>query len=646
MSSTHERARDRLREGELARSLATAESLVQLFDTVARLSENDVALRADNLSLTYGELDRLSRELATRLGTCGVGRGVRVALLVQRRPEIVVAILAILRAGGSYVPIDASYPTERRQLMISDSLASVVVAAQGVDVADVENVQTVLVALEFGRLDLEESRPHVEKGRRDLAKLSSLLELDRVESVDEAYVIYTSGSTGVPKGCSVSQGNVVSLLRAALPLFDVGVRDNWLLFHSCTFDFSVWEIWGALSTGATIVVADDAAVLDPAELLALCERHLVTVLCAVPSVFRPLARLLERERRGLEVRYIIFGGERVVLEDVRRAWRFCRPAHRPRMVNMYGITETTVHVTFKEILAEDLDGGHHSSPIGKPLPHLEVQIIGDDGHELPNGVVGEIVVGGAAVSHGYVGRPDLTAERFFSQAGKRWYKSGDLGVRWADGQLGHCGRVDDQVKVRGFRIELGEVESALSNLSCITSAAVVLLDEDGDARIGAVLVADDNKSPAEIRSSLRTTLPPYMVPAHVVLVNELPAGSSGKPDRNRLRELLYDSIGTPSLTAKPTASICRESDCSAESNVDRALTLAEVVDRVRTHWAEALGSNDFDDDEGFFDVGGDSMSIIAVYEALDLEFAAANLTVVDLYTYPSVEEIANRIRRT
>ncbi|HEY4593389.1 MAG TPA: amino acid adenylation domain-containing protein, partial [Thermoanaerobaculia bacterium] len=410
--------------------------------------------------LTYGELEARANRLARRLQARGVGPGDRVALLLERSAELVVAVLGVLKAGAAYVPIDPAYPAERVAFVRADSGAALLLTAADLEGLDAYGSERLAIPLD--------------------AELP-------------AYVIYTSGSTGTPKGVVVTHANVDRLFTATDPWFGFNAEDVWVLFHSYAFDFSVWELWGALRYGGRLLVLSFLESRDPEGFYRLLRDERVTVLNQTPSAFRQLVWAEEAVLGGappdLALRCVIFGGE--ALEPASLAPWFARYGDRkPRLINMYGITETTVHVTYRPLEEADLAGG---SRIGVPIPDLAVHLLDAFLRPVPLGVAGEIHVGGAGLAEGYLDRPGLTAERFvpdpFSGVpGARLYRSGDLARRRPDGDLEYLGRIDHQVKIRGFRIELGEIESALVRHPQVREAVVMARSDGADRSLVAYVV--------------------------------------------------------------------------------------------------------------------------------------------------------------
>ena len=500
------------------------ESLCELFlRSVAEHGER-VAVRDAERALTYRELERASRRLALTLIAAGVGPGHRVGLLLDRTVDVAVASLGAMRAAATYVPLDPAHPRARVEHVLGDAEIGQVVSDGTADHLLPEGVGVVRLA---GALPAARG------------------ELPEVAADAPAYVIYTSGSSGVPKGVLVSHANVVALLRNALPLFAFGPADVWTLCHSHAFDFSVWELWGALATGGSCVVVAPDVVRLPDELLALLADRAVTVLNQIPSAFRSLVGAYEQEAPALALRYVIFGGEGVDLSLVRRfRERADAAGSTPAFVNMYGITETTVHVTWKPL--GELTDDAARSPIGRALPHLEVAVLDDGLSPVADGQVGEMWVAGAGVAQGYLNRPELTRERFRELAvgggARRWYRTGDLARVLPGGELDYVGRNDDQVKLRGYRIELGEIEAVVGACREVSAAAVtVARTEGGDGFLVALLVPGPGQEEASVvravRAAAAAALAPYMVPQRLMLVPELPHTSSGKLDRAALPRL-------------------------------------------------------------------------------------------------------------
>jgi amino acid adenylation domain-containing protein len=503
---------------------AAAHSLPAAFRRVAERYAGQVAVRDSTRSLTYAELDAASDRLAVSLLAHGVARGAYAGLLIDRSVRTPVAILGMLKAGCAYVPLDPAYPRQRLRYMADDCGLRVLVGdstiARDCGLDD-------LMAIDGSAGPAQPTAPPEPAGPDD-----------------PAYVIHTSGSTGAPKGCVVSHGNVLALMRNTLPLFDVGPSDRWTLFHSASFDFSVWELWGALLTGGSAVCVPAEQAQSAEDLLALLARERVTVLNQVPSAFRALARTYAAAGAPpLALRYVVFGGESVDL-DVVRDFVASAGTGAPAMVNMYGITETTVHATFKLLGEHDCRAGI-ASPIGAPLPHVTISLRDEASQPVDPGQPGEMYVGGAGVATGYLNRPELTAERFVMldtpYGPRRFYRSGDL-ARDTGAGLEYLGRRDEQVKVRGYRIEPGEIEAVLRGHEDVRDVAVTTVRRGGGQALVACVVTARPVSREELPGRLRRyalgLLPDHMVPRQYLAVAVLPRTPSGKLDRRALRELV------------------------------------------------------------------------------------------------------------
>ncbi|WP_216214814.1 amino acid adenylation domain-containing protein [Amycolatopsis aidingensis] len=504
------------------------ESLVELLHSRVSETPEATALLAGGVRLSYADLDRAADRAADRLAAAGVRPGDLTGLLVERDAETIIWLLAILKHGAAYVPLDLSYPRERIRFIAEDSRLSFIVGARTA----------------AGRLGLSDQRlidpaePAADPvARREPGQAPS--------AGTTAYVIYTSGSTGKPKGCVITHGNVLALLAGALPRFAFTADDRWAIFHSFCFDFSVWELWGALATGATAVVVPWQTVLVSAELIEFLAEQRITVLNQVPSVFRYTAQAhAENGHPELPLRYVVFGGESVHLDTVRDFVKGAGP-YGPEMVNMYGITENTVHSTFKVLDAETLRSGS-ASPIGRPLPHVGVHVLTAERKPVPDGTPGELWLSGPGLSTGYLHREDLNKERFAElpfgpDSGMlRCYRTGDLVRRLPDGELEYLGRDDDQVKIRGFRIELREIETAIGSHPEVLDSAVCVVETASGPELAACLVCVDPGSDAladSVKERLRAILPAYMVPRMYLPVDRLPLTPSGKLDRSAVAAL-------------------------------------------------------------------------------------------------------------
>jgi amino acid adenylation domain-containing protein/non-ribosomal peptide synthase protein (TIGR01720 family) len=548
--------------GVLADSLSAPVSIPVLFaGQVARVPDA-VALRCGDQSWTYRGLDEASNRLAHLLVGHGAGPGRRVALLLPRSGEAIVAILAVLKTGATYVAVDPGVPESRMQFVLDDAapVAAVTTAElrSRLDGRD-------LVVVEFGDSAVD-GQP--------------VSALPGPAPDDIAYIIYTSGTTGTPKGVAIPHQNVTRLLEALSSDMELA-EQVWTQCHSLAFDFSVWEIWGALLYGGRVVVVPDAVVRSAEDFYALLVSERVDVLSQTPTAFYAL-QSVDVPGQQLSLKAVVFGGE--ALEPHRiRAWLQNHPGS-PRMINMYGITETTVHASFREVVEADTDNA--VSPIGRPLANLGFFVLDGWLQPVPAGVVGELYVAGSGLAYGYVGRAGLSGTRFvacpFGAPGARMYRTGDL-VRWsADGQLEYVGRADEQVKIRGYRIELGEIQAAFCELDGVEQAVVIAReDRAGDKRLVAYITG--SADPVSARAAVAERLPVYMVPAAVVAIDVLPLTVNGKLDTKALPAPEYQ-------------------------DVDSYRAPSDAVEEILAGiYAQVLGLERVGIDESFFELGGDSI---------------------------------------
>ena len=492
-----------------------ADSLADLFDRAAARWPDAVAVEDPERSLTYRGLAERADALAAELERRGVVPGDRVGLLLGRSVNVVVSILAALKAGATYVPLDPDYPAQRLSFMLADSAVAVVVG-------EPERIGT----LDLGAAAVVDPRAGLQAGTTAGS---------RSDPRAPAYVIYTSGSTGRPKGCVVTHGNVLELLRHALPLFEVGPAIGGRCSTRATSTSRSGSCGGRSPPAARWSWCRKPSPSRRPTSSSCCVDERITVLNQVPSVFRYLAAsYAEGGAPGLDLRYVVFGGESVDLDAV-RDFLAALPGPSPTVVNMYGITEITVHATFKALSAADVSGPVRS-PIGHPLPHLRIALLDEAGAPVPDGDVGEMWVSGSGLAQGYLNRPELTAQRFVVRDGVRYYRSGDLARALLSGELEYLGRNDAQVKRRGFRIELEEIEAALRSHPAVRDAGVAMVrNRHGVDLLVACYVATPECGSSELRAHVGAALPGHMVPDRYVVVGALPLMPSGKLDRAALR---------------------------------------------------------------------------------------------------------------
>jgi amino acid adenylation domain-containing protein len=584
----------------------------QLFEEQVERNPDAVALVYENQQLTYQQLNAKANQLAHYLRSLGVGADVLVGLCVERSLEMIVGVLAILKAGGAYLPLDSEYPQDRLSFMLEDAQVWVLLTQQQL-VQKLPEHTAELVCLDS---DWEKIAQKSESNPVNTATSSNL-----------AYVIYTSGSTGQPKGVLVNHSNVVRLFAATNSWYNFKSEDVWTMFHSYAFDFSVWEIWGALLYGGRLVIVPYFVTRSPQLFYELLSQEKVTILNQTPSAFRQLIQVEQSQETlgDLKLRLVIFGGEALEIKSL-QPWFEQHGDQSPQLVNMYGITETTVHVTYRPLSKADLHGS--ASVIGRPIPDLQVYVLDEHQKPVPIGVPGEMYVGGAGVTRGYVNRPQLTTQRFISNPfadnpKARLYKTGDLARYLPNGELEYLGRIDNQVKIRGFRIELGEIETLLAQHPDIWESVVVVReDEPGDKRLVAYVVPEVGQSPkaAEVRQFLANQLPSYMVPNTFVLLESLPLTSNGKVDRRALPKPELDSTRLDKYVAPRTPT-------------------EEILALI---WAQVLKVEQVGIEDNFFEIGGHSLLATQVVSRIRNTFKV-ELPLRDLFARATVAELAHLI---
>ena len=580
------------------------------FERRAGQMPEHIAVACGATTLTYRELNERANQVAAKLTQLGVEPEVRVALCLERSPEMVLAILAVLKAGGVYVPLDPATPTERLEFILKDSGAKVVLTQQNV-VGSLPSTTATIICLDAP------SSPCT----------GTYLVRPLVQPENTAYIIYTSGSTGRPKGVQVTHFNVVRLFQQTEKWFGFDEKDVWTLFHSYGFDFSVWEIWGALFYGGKLVVVPYLVSRAPEEFYEMVAREKVTVLNQTPSAFRQFiwAEQNARARRELKLRYVIFGGEALDLQTL-GPWFELHGDELPRLINMYGITETTVHVTYRVIRRSDLERGY-GSVIGVPIPDLRLYLLDAHLEPVPPGVTGEICVGGTGVARGYLNRPELTSERFVpdpyaSTPGATMYRSGDLARYGNDGELEYLGRSDAQIKIRGFRVETGEIESMLNQHPGVRESAVRLLSGTNreSARLVAYYVPKDNQlSESELRTHLSRYLPIYMVPSAFVSLSALPLNHNGKLDMRGLPAPVEPAAQAPSVEFVAPGNATEHS-------------MAGI-------WSQLLGRDNIGIHENFFQLGGHSLLATQAISRINASLAL-QLPVRAIFESPTIAGLA------
>ncbi|WP_338490669.1 amino acid adenylation domain-containing protein [Pseudomonas trivialis] len=577
-------------------SYADTALIHQQVEAHAAAHPDAIALRYDQQRVTYRQLNERANQVAHRLLAQGIRADDRVAICVERGAEMIIGLLGILKAGAGYVPIDPAYPQERIAYTLADS-APLAVLVQANTRHRVDDL---------AQIDLSDLRGESIVNPRVPLSPANL-----------AYVIYTSGSTGLPKGVMIEHRQVARLFSATEHWFGFNHTDVWALFHSFAFDFSVWEIWGALMHGGQLLIVPQLVSRSPDACYALLCEAGVSILNQTPSAFRQLIAAQGHSSEAHSLRQVIFGGE-ALEPGMLKPWYARAINAGTQLVNMYGITETTVHVTYRALEAADarLVG---VSPIGVRIPDLQLYVLDAQRQPLPMGVVGELYVGGAGVARGYLNRDELNAERFLADpaTGLRMYRTGDLGRLLADGSVEYLGRNDDQVKIRGFRIELGEIQARLATEPGVRDAVVVVReDEPGEKRLVAYVIADGTPDIAALRDHLLLSLAEHMVPAAFVLLDQFPLTTNGKLDRK-------------ALPAPDADAVARRGYAAPQGAVEN--TLAGI-------WQELLKLDRVGRDDNFFELGGHSLLAVKLIERMRQVDLSADVRV--LFGQPTLAALA------
>ena len=594
-------------------SYPTNKCVHTLFEEQVQRTPDAVALVFEDQQLTYSELNTDANKIAHYLQSLGVGPEVLVGLCVERSLEMVLGVLGILKAGGAYVPLDLTYPQERLAFMLQDSQVRLLLTQQHlVEMLPKHHTKVVCLDTNWSSIDQESQHNPVSRSTFD----------------NLAYVIYTSGSTGKSKGILVNHANVVRLFQATQSWYHFNEQDVWTVFHSYAFDFSVWELWGALLYGGRLVVVPYLLSRSPEDFYKLLCTQKVTVLNQTPSAFRQLIQAEESlgTAKELSLRLVIFGGEALDFQSL-KPWFQRHGDQFPLLVNMYGITETTVHVTYCPVMMKDRETAL-GSIIGRPVPDLQVHLLDQYQQPVPIGVPGEMYIGGAGLARGYLNRPDLTADKFIphpfnNKPSERLYRSGDLARYLPNGDLEYLGRIDHQVKIRGFRIELGEIENILAKHQAVREAVVLAREtQHGDKQLVAYITLNKQQTLTinDLRNFLLKSLPEYMVPSAFVLLEALPLTPNGKID--------HRSLPAPD-TARP--------DLEAVFVAPR--TPFEKI--LAAIWAKVLGLDQVGIYDNFFALGGDSIRSIQVQSQAREQ--GLSFSIQELFQYQTIQQLVENL---
>ena len=609
-------------------------TLHALFEKQAVRFPNHIAVCFAGLTLTYKEMNQRANQLAHYIRqhyneVFGASDTILIGICLDRSLNLIISLLAILKAGAAYVPLDPEWPQKRLDSILADANCPLILT-DSLSKTKFSSVQKNLFIVDESLHELTEFPTFNVKHESNIQDL--------------IYVLYTSGTTGIPKGVCQTHYNVIRLLERGNELFSFSSNDVWVLFHSYTFDFSVWEMWGAVRFGGCLVLPSYQETRDPALFHQLVLRNKVTVLNQTPSAFQLFIHAgKENLKRIATLRYVIFGGEALDISLLSDWWKQYTENH-PVLVNMYGITETTVHTTFKFLKKKDLKRREFSN-IGVPLADIKAYVVDTQGHLVPIGVPGELWLSGFGLSPGYLNRPELNIDKFipnsFNQTLKglthplaelafsRVYRTGDL-VRWlSDGSLEYLGRIDKQLKIKGFRIEAGEIESALRNHTAIEQCLINVLKQDGLTLLVAYYIPvkrdtqslNDEALSIELRRYLSNILPHYAIPKFFIKLDSIPLTRNMKVD--------YLALPIPSSSIVDNTVLTLATDKSEQTEAEAILTAV---------WAHILQIADIDKDDNFFHLGGDSItSIRIVTEARKKGF---DFSVSDLFKSPTIRNLA------
>ncbi|TYP74359.1 non-ribosomal peptide synthetase [Aquimarina intermedia] len=575
------------------------ETIVSLFSNQVIANPNKVALKIGDEQLTYSELDEEINKLSMYLLESGVKSETIVGLFVDRSMHTIIGMLAILRCGAAYLPIDVDHPISRIKFMLEDSKCTYLLTTKNCIVPDNYNKKV---------LFFEDAQEHPTQAASDF---------NMVSPSSLCYIIYTSGTTGKPKGVMIEHKNVVRLFFNDSTNFNFNEQDVWTLFHSPCFDFSVWEIYGALLFGGTLIIVPKDTTKDTRLFIDLLHKEKVTILNQTPSAFYQLSYYSASEidkKTKLYLRHVIFGGEALQPKKL-KAWKKLYP--EVQLINMFGITETTVHVTYKEITSKEIDNG--KSNIGVPISTLSMYVLDSDLNRNPPGITGELYVGGSGVARGYLGNEELTKKKFIDnpfKPGSKMYKTGDLGRILWNGDIEYLGRLDNQIQLRGYRIELDEIEKVLQEYSLIKDAVVAVKSFTNDDVICAYYIADKKINNKDFRSFLLEFLPDYMLPSFFIRVASFPLTNNGKLEKKLL----------------PDPSIKRSVDDLPKNEIHKKLIKI---------WADILAVPEYEIGiyMNFFEIGGDSLKVVQISERIKKEFNK-EISVAKIFSYPIIADLS------
>lgn len=586
----------------------------QLFELSVDRQPDAIAAVYDAELLSYQDLDRQANQLAHHLRALNVRPGDRVGICLPRSSKLLVALLAVLKAGAAYLPLDPAYPQERLQFMIQDAAVETLLTERHLAQSPAIQAQRI-VYLDTGWQAI---------AAQPLDRLESILSAELI-----AYIIYTSGSTGQPKGVLVPHRAIVNHSRTIGEHYRLTPNDRVLQFAALSFDVAAEEIFATWSSGGTVVLRPETVSSSFVELHQLIDQAQITILNLPAAYWHEWIVALEQDHMGVppSVRCVIVGSDQVLIERFER-WQSIAP--QVRLLNAYGPTETTITATVFDPARDQWPDSGTVMPIGRPITNLSVQILDSQLQPVAVGKAGELYIGGAGVARGYLNRPALTAERFIpdpwgSTPGARMYRTGDCARQLQDGTLEFLGRIDQQVKLRGFRIELGEIEAALRSIPAIRDAIVVLReDTPGQPMLAAYLIleAAQTLTAAEARAALESQLPAYMLPTLFMVLHAFPLTPNGKLDRKGLPIPANARLLDPGRTYVEPEN--------------------ELEQSIAAIWQETLGLERVGVTINFFDLGGTSLLLQRVQRLCEQRLER-KIPITALFEHSTVRALARHL---
>jgi tyrocidine synthetase-3 len=585
--------------------LDSDKNIVEMFQKQVEIHGNESAVIHNEKTLTYDEINSLSDQIAYGILKNNESSKVkRVAVLLNNSVELPAILLGVIKSGAAYVPIDPSHPEKRIRFIIEDSECSILLTNLDLENSLVKNLKNVGIKILYPH-DFVNNFP---------------CDLPNLNTCNELYVIYTSGSTGNPKGCRLTHKNLINLINTTKNKFGFNKNDVWSMAHSFCFDFSVWEIFGSLLTGGTLVIPEREVAKNIVKFVEFVEKHEVTILNQTPQSFYSFSDIVsENKMLSLKIRKVIFGGDKLDFSKL-KDWIDLYPLTNTQLINMYGITEITVHGTYYEITESDIYDENCGSVIGNPLENYDMKIVNEDRNVVPDGFWGEIAVAGYGVCSGYINREDLNSEKFSLVNGfsDEYYFSGDVG-RWKNGQLEYLNRKDFQIQLRGFRVEPDEINNVIKELAGVEESIVLCRKHAGEDALIAWIQTKSISDVDIVRDKIKSKLPEYMVPSFFCFVETLPLTINGKVDRKNLPDY-------------------RRNSESVENQ-----SLDDIESSIATCWQSVLEVENIGLRDNFFEVGGNSLLLIKLQRQLQKLYPSV-FELTDLFNLTTVFEQAERVR--